>query len=135
MSKPRQASPRPFAKPAARSASNGAALSSEQARLRIFEVIRAIPSGQIAGYGEVALRAGLPGRARLVARVLSGNDDPQLPWHRVLRSDGRIALPEGSSGYREQCRRLRAEGVAVEQGRVRRPSAAQTLDAAVWGPS
>ncbi|SOU11534.1 putative 6-O-methylguanine-DNA methyltransferase [Xanthomonas arboricola pv. fragariae] len=103
--------------------------------MRILAAIRAIPSGQVAGYGEVALRAGLPGRARLVARVLSGNDDPQLPWHRVLRSDGRIALPEGSSGYREQCRRLRAEGVVVEQGRVRRASAAQRLDAAVWGPS
>ncbi|KQQ74672.1 cysteine methyltransferase [Xanthomonas sp. Leaf131] len=137
MSKPRQASVRPSAKPAARSASNGAALalSSEQARLRILDVIRAIPSGQVAGYGEVAMRAGLPGRARLVARVLSGNDDPQLPWHRVLRSDGRIALPEGSSGYREQCERLRCEGVPVERGRVRRASAAQTLDAAVWGPS
>ncbi|WOB49870.1 MGMT family protein [Xanthomonas hydrangeae] len=135
MSKPRQASPHPSAKPTARSASNGAVLSSEQARLRILEVIRAIPSGQIAGYGEVALRAGLPGRARLVARVLSGNDDPQLPWHRVLRSDGRIASPEGSPGYQEQCQRLRAEGVAVEQGRVRRASAAHTLDAAVWGPS
>ncbi|RBB18124.1 cysteine methyltransferase, partial [Xanthomonas oryzae pv. oryzae] len=37
--------------------------------------------------------------------------------------------------YREQCQRLRAEGVQVAQGRVRRASAAQRLDAAVWGPS
>ncbi|NIJ92055.1 methylated-DNA-protein-cysteine methyltransferase-like protein [Xanthomonas campestris] len=135
MSKPRKPVTLPPACPPARAGSHGAALSSEQARLRILAAIRAIPSGQVAGYGEVALRAGLPGRARLVARVLSGNDDPHLPWHRVLRSDGRIALPDGSSGYREQCRRLRAEGVAVEQGRVRRASAAQRLDAAVWGPS
>ncbi|NIK53044.1 MGMT family protein [Xanthomonas arboricola] len=135
MSKPRKPTSRRSTDPSARAASNAEPLSGEQARLRILAAIRAIPSGQVAGYGEVALRAGLPGRARLVARVLSGNDDPQLPWYRVLRSDGRIALPEGSSGYREQCRRLRAEGVAVEQGRVRRASAAQTLDAAVWGPS
>ncbi|WP_115047124.1 MGMT family protein [Xanthomonas arboricola] len=135
MSKPRNPATRPPAGPPARAGASGKRPSSEQARLRILAAIRAIPSGQVAGYGEVALHAGLPGRARLVARVLSGNDDPQLPWHRVLRSDGRIALPDGSSGYREQCRRLRAEGVAVEQGRVRRASAAQRLDAAVWGPS
>ncbi|WP_349655593.1 MGMT family protein [Xanthomonas sp. 10-10] len=137
MSRPRQPSSRPFAsaKSAACSASTPAAPSGEQARLRILDVIGAIPAGQVAGYGEVAARAGLPGRARLVARVLSGNDDPDLPWHRVLRSDGRIALPSGSPGYHEQCQRLRAEGVPVVQGRVRRASAAQRLDAAVWGPS
>jgi methylated-DNA-protein-cysteine methyltransferase-like protein len=77
----------------------------------------------------------LPGRARLVARILSQNDDPRLPWHRVLRSDGRIAMPEGSRGYREQCQRLRAEGVVVENGRVRGLAAVKTLDEAIWGPS
>ncbi|MCF5941344.1 MGMT family protein, partial [Xanthomonas perforans] len=127
--------PRGSASPPARAGSKGASRSGEQARLRILQAIGAIPVGEVAGYGEVARRAGLPGRARLVARVLSGNDDPQLPWHRVLRSDGRIALPEGSAGYREQCQRLRDEGVQVERGRVRRASAAQRLDAAVWGPS
>lgn len=104
------------------------------AEQRILAAIRAIPRGQVAGYGEVARRAGLPGRARMVARLLSGNDDPDLPWHRVLRSDGRIALPEGSSGWHEQCRRLRAEGVAVVNGRIRRQRVAATLDQQVWGP-
>ena len=66
--------------------------------------------------------------------MLAGNDDPTLPWHRVLRADGRIAFPPGSAGFNEQCRRLRAEGVVVAQGRVKRPSRAQDLDAAVWGP-
>jgi methylated-DNA-protein-cysteine methyltransferase-like protein len=100
---------------------------------RILAVVRAIPRGEVAGYGEVARRAGLPGRARLAARVLSGNTDPGLPWHRVLRSDGRIAFPEGSDGYREQERRLRAEGVAINAGRVRMPRAAPDLDAELWG--
>lgn len=102
---------------------------------RILAAIRAIPRGQVAGYGEVARRAGLPGRARMVARILAGNDDAALPWHRVLRSDGRIAFPEGSRGWREQSRRLRAEGVRVEKGRVRGQSAAATLDEQVWGMS
>ena len=101
---------------------------------RILAAVRAIPRGQVAGYGEVARRAGLPGRARMVARVLSQNEDARLPWHRVLRSDGRIALAEGSPGWREQCRRLRSEGVRVEHGRVRMPRPGIDLDAAVWRP-
>ncbi|QHQ29161.1 MGMT family protein [Xanthomonas albilineans] len=102
---------------------------------RILAAIRAIPSGQVRGYGEVAMLAGLPGRARLVARLLGGHAEATLPWHRVLRSDGRIAFPEGSRGYREQCQRLRAEGVAVQGGRVQRTTTqALDLDAALWGP-
>ena len=100
---------------------------------RILAAVRAIPRGQVAGYGEVARRAGLPGRARLAARVLSQNDDPRLPWHRVLRSDGRIAFPSGSEGHREQSRRLKAEGVAVVDGRVRMPRRGDDLDAVLWG--
>ena len=107
-----------------------------RARARILAVIRAIPRGQVMGYGQVAAKAGLPGRARLTARVLGMNDDPELPWHRVLRSDGRIAMPEGSAGWKEQSQRLRAEGVAIERGRVKgMPAAgADDLDAALWGP-
>lgn len=101
---------------------------------RILAAIRAIPRGQVAGYGEVARRAGLPGRARMVARVLSEGAAADLPWHRVLRSDGRIAFPEGSRGWREQSRRLRAEGITVVNGRVRGQRAAATLDEQVWGP-
>lgn len=103
------------------------------ATARILAAVRAIPPGQVAGYGEVARRAGLPGRARMVARLLSGNGDPGLPWHRVLRSDGRIAFPPDSPGFAEQAARLRAEGVRVENGRVRGRRAAPTLDEQVWG--
>lgn len=100
----------------------------------ILAAVRAIPRGAVAGYGEIARRAGLPGRARMVAQVLSVNDDVQLPWHRVLRSDGRIAFPDGSKSFREQSRRLRAEGVRVERGRVRMSKREIDLDAAVWRP-
>ena len=100
----------------------------------ILAAIRAVPRGQVAGYGVIARRAGLPGRARLVARILAANDDPALPWHRVLRSDGRIAFPPGSRGYREPARRLAAEGVPVQGGRVRMPADDGSLDAAIWSP-
>lgn len=99
----------------------------------ILAAIRAVPRGQVAGYGTIAKRAGLPGRARLVARILSENDDRRLPWHRILRSDGRIAFPTDSPGYAEQSQRLRAEGVDVRNGRVRMPRE-DSLDAAVWSP-
>lgn len=99
---------------------------------KILAAVRAIPRGQVAGYGDVARRAGLPGRARLAARVLSTNTDPDLPWHRVLRSDGRIAFPQGSHAFREQRQRLRADGVVVDHGRVHLPRRAQCLDAMLW---
>ncbi len=111
------------------------ALSADPPAARILAAIRAVPSGAVAGYGQIARRAGLPGRARMVARLLADNEDPGLPWHRIVRSDGRIALPAGSPGFLEQVRRLRAEGVLVEGGRVRMPEApGEGLDAALWGP-
>ncbi|MBS7456201.1 MGMT family protein [Coralloluteibacterium stylophorae] len=102
-------------------------------RARILAAVRAIPRGHVAGYGVIARRAGYPRHARLVARILAEHEEPELPWHRVLRADGRIAFPGGSRGFREQCRRLRAEGVRVEAGRVRMPDPGEDLDAAVWG--
>ena len=102
---------------------------------KIFAVIRAVPRGQIASYGEIARRAGLPGRARLVASVLSSNDDHELPWHRILRSDGRIAFPPDHASFAEQMQRLRAEGVTIENGRVQGQRAAASLDEMIWAPA
>jgi methylated-DNA-protein-cysteine methyltransferase-like protein len=103
---------------------------------RVFAAIAAIPRGRVASYGAIAARAGLPGRARLVGRLLGEvPDGMELPWFRVLRASGHIALPPGSRGFREQCRLLRAEGVEVKNGRV--PLSRFGLDAdvdrALWG--
>ena len=103
-------------------------------REAILAAIRAVPRGQVAGYGMIAQRAGLPGRARMVARILSENDDSMLPWHRVLRSDGRIAFPPDSPQFAEQVQRLRAEGVALKNGRVIGQRAAATIDEMIWKP-
>jgi len=102
----------------------------------ILRTIRAIPEGCVASYGELATRAGLPGRARLVGRILGEMPDAKLPWHRVLRSDGRIAFPPGSRSFREQVRRLAGEGVLVVRGRVdlSRHGWERNLDAALWAP-
>lgn len=103
----------------------------------ILRVIAAIPAGCVASYGEIAERAGLPRRARLVGRVLrEAGAGARLPWHRVLRADGRIAFPPGSRGHREQRQRLNAEGVLVRGGRVdlARHGWQRDLDAELWGP-
>lgn len=100
----------------------------------IIAAIRAVPKGEVAGYGEIARRAGLPGRARMVARLLSNNQDSELPWHRILRSDGSIAFAKDSVHYAEQTQRLRAEGVEVVNGKVRGRKVAVTIDELLWAP-
>ena len=87
--------------------------------LRIVRAVKAIPAGKVSSYGAVARAAGLPNGARQTVRVLhslSGKFD--LPWHRVIRSDGSIALREGE-GRELQIRLLCAEGVeASPEGRI-----------------
>jgi methylated-DNA-protein-cysteine methyltransferase related protein len=102
----------------------------------ILKAVRGIKRGTFASYGEVARRAGLPGRARLVGTVLrEAGGNAKLPWHRVTGAGGRIAFPRGSASAREQLRRLEREGIQARGGRVlQKPSAAsaRTLDALLW---
>jgi len=81
--------------------------------LRLVELIKSIPGGKVSSYGAIALAAGLPNGARQTVRVLhSLSEKFDLPWHRVIRSDGSIALMEGE-GKELQIELLRAEGVKV----------------------
>lgn len=82
---------------------------------RVRAVVAAIPPGETSTYGEVAARAGLPGRSRLVGRILA-EDGHDVPWHRVLRADGTCA-PHIAT---EQSARLRAEGILLVDGRLPR---------------
>lgn len=109
---------------------------SEERRARILAAVRAVPAGSTAGYGDIAHRAGLPGRARLVARVLAESGEADLPWHRIVRSDGKIAFPPESAAWKKQCARLRREGVEIVNGRVAMASrvAEDDLDALLWRP-
>ncbi|HOX49045.1 MAG TPA: MGMT family protein [Spirochaetales bacterium] len=80
---------------------------------RIEKVLKAIPKGRVLSYGEVAALAGVPNGARLVVRVLHSRAEKSgLPWHRVLRKDGSIALPAGE-GFDLQKALLEGEGVKV----------------------
>jgi methylated-DNA-protein-cysteine methyltransferase-like protein len=90
---------------------NGHAARTVDFTARVKAVLRAIPRGRIASYGQVAQLAGNPGASRQVVRILHTCAGPErLPWHRVLRKDGEIALPSGRGGE-EQRARLEEEGV------------------------
>jgi methylated-DNA-protein-cysteine methyltransferase related protein len=87
----------------------------------IWAVVGAIPRGSVSTYGAVARAAGLPGRARMAGRALRElPKEMKLPWHRVVGAGGKIVFPRTSLNFREQARRLWAEGVAVKEGRVSR---------------
>lgn len=93
-------------------------MASTDSTAEIIAAIRAIPPGKVASYAQVARLAGLPNGARQVARVLhscSGKHD--LPWWRVLRSSGGIALPDEAGGS-EQRALLLAEGVVFRSDRM-----------------
>jgi methylated-DNA-protein-cysteine methyltransferase-like protein len=108
----------------------------QQRNEAIWAVVAAIPRGRVASYSAIAARAGLPGRARMIGKVLGeAPDRERLPWHRVLRADGHIGIPAGTASHREQCRRLRAEGVTVVDGRVAMSHFGldHDLDRAIWG--
>jgi len=74
---------------------------------RILERIRAIPPGFVRAYGDVS-----PGAPRQAGQLLSHNDDPTVPWHRVVRADGSLA-----KGPRQR-KLLEAEGVPFRGDRV-----------------
>jgi methylated-DNA-protein-cysteine methyltransferase-like protein len=81
-----------------------------EGHLRILKVIRGIRRGRVMTYGEVAAKAGLPGRARLVGFVLRSSPlAAGVPWHRVVSAGPRIALRAGAC-MDEQRRLLAGEG-------------------------
>ncbi len=90
---------------------------------RVCIALAAVPRGRIVSYGGLAELSQAPGRARLIGRILGRiSGRAGLPWQRVVRSDGRIAMPPGSAGHRRQAELLGQEGVEVRGGRVVRPA-------------
>ncbi|MDE0131823.1 MAG: MGMT family protein [bacterium] len=79
----------------------------------VLEVLGGLPEGEVISYGELAAAAGYRGAARAVGNLLRATAEP-APWWRVIRADGRLVAPDA----RRQAEKLRAEGVAVEEGRV-----------------
>ena len=86
-----------------------------ETNLRIWQVIAMIPQGKVSTYGDIAKHAGLARAARRVGTALRGlPEDTRIPWHRVINSQGRISLPEGSASQYRQRERLESEGVVFK---------------------
>jgi methylated-DNA-protein-cysteine methyltransferase-like protein len=87
---------------------------------QVYEVVRRIPSGEVATYGQIARLLGKPRAARTVGWALhsipEGND---VPWQRVINAKGTISLDARGPGGAIQRVLLEAEGIVFdEQGRV-----------------
>lgn len=85
----------------------------------IYAVVRRVPRGRVATYGQVATLAGLDGQARQVGYALhamsSGND---LPWHRIINAQGRVSRRAEAGFEHIQQQLLEAEGVVFRNGRT-----------------
>lgn len=84
---------------------------------RIYAVVRRIPRGRVATYGQVAALAGLPRRARLVGYALGCLEQggPRVPWQRVVNAAGRVSRREHPDGQARQRALLEREGVAFSR--------------------
>lgn len=88
---------------------------------RIYDIVRRIPPGRVATYGQVAFEAGLPGRARQAGYAMAAlPDDSDVPWHRVVNARGEISRRSGGPPFEHiQRTLLEAEGVSFDRrGRI-----------------
>lgn len=76
---------------------------------RVRDIVRKIPRGKTMTYRDVATKAGNPGAARVVGSIMKANYDPEIPCHRVIRSDGKIG-DYNRGGSKEKLRILKDEG-------------------------
>ena len=86
---------------------------------RVYALVRKVPRGRVATYGQIAALLGSPSVARHVGFALAAvaNADEPVPWHRVVNARGRISVHGDSA--REQRARLQAEGVRFDgSGRI-----------------
>jgi methylated-DNA-protein-cysteine methyltransferase-like protein len=85
-------------------------------RQKIYAVVRRIPRGRVATYGQIAKLAGLPGHARQVGYALAALDaeHDDVPWHRVINAEGSVSL-RGTPGWDDVQRQLlKREGVQFD---------------------
>ncbi|NLC18215.1 MAG: methylated-DNA--[protein]-cysteine S-methyltransferase [Clostridiales bacterium] len=86
---------------------------------RIYEVVKRIPYGRVATYGQVAALAGDRNMARAVGNALHRNPDPEnIPCHRVVNAKGELSGAFAFGGASVQAQLLEAEGVQLLDGRV-----------------
>ena len=85
----------------------------------IYDIVKQIPRGKVATYGQVAALAGNKRWSRVVGYALHANPDPEnIPCHRVVNRLGEVSEAFAFGGENQQIRLLESEGVRVEGNRV-----------------
>ena len=83
----------------------------------IYTVVRRIPRGRVATYGQIAALAGLPGHARQVGYALHAlPEQTAVPWHRVVNAAGRLSPRAVPDGELTQRLLLAQEGIRLDAG-------------------
>ncbi len=85
---------------------------------RVLTVVRRVPPGRVATYGDVARLAGRPAACRAVGNIMRGCRDARVPCHRVVAAGGRLGGFAGNLQLKREL--LRAEGVIVVGTRIKR---------------
>ena len=86
---------------------------------RIYEIVKRIPRGRVATYGQIAALAGNPRLARVVGYALHVNPDPEhIPCFRVVNREGRVSPAFAFGGENMQIKLLEDEGVELRDGFV-----------------
>jgi methylated-DNA-protein-cysteine methyltransferase-like protein len=81
---------------------------------RAIAIIKKIPKGRVATYGQIATMAGDPRGARQVVRILNiYHEKEKLPWFRIINREGKISLPVGG-GYELQKSMLENEEIIFD---------------------
>lgn len=86
-------------------------------RVAVYRLVRRIPPGQVATYGQLAALVGRARSARAVGGAM-GRCPDDVPWHRVVNAQGGISRRRRDSGMLTQRIRLEQEGVTLRRGRV-----------------
>jgi len=82
---------------------------------RIYAVVKRIPEGRVATYGQIASLAGISGHARLIGYALSAlPQENHVPWHRVINAKGRVSMRSEPGWENYQRFLLEAEGVVFD---------------------
>ena len=86
---------------------------------KIYDVVKQIPRGKVATYGQVALLAGNPRWARVVGYALHVNPDPDtIPCYRVVNREGRVSPAFAFGGENMQILMLEGDGIKVTDGKA-----------------
>ncbi|MBN1658995.1 MAG: methylated-DNA--[protein]-cysteine S-methyltransferase [Anaerolineae bacterium] len=87
---------------------------------RVYRVVRLVPRGRVATYGQIAQALGAPRAARTVGWALRALPDGSgVPWQRVVNARGTISLAQGAGGAEIQRLLLEEEGIAFDDaGRI-----------------